>query len=385
MANRRQRRREKRQERKANQQMTVGGFTPQTSQVVSGTPYDSPTGAYQTYQTQLPGGQQAYSQNEIGPAGQQYLADYLAGNTTGSFAEWQAAGGYKGGGAADAAPAAAATTTGGGGKQQQKTQNPLRQALQGAGKSLSGKEAMQILRDTGVKQDRLLKTAQQMGLGLQGSLERRVQKGQLGTAQENLLGSIFDQGGIPSTLDPRSQIQKTLASGTVGLQPGQRLTGVTKTGQPILTTKDQLAAQRQPIAAAPDVGQPAATAPAETEAPSDMTAMDSLGAIDSYAPDPLVSLLDEMMAGFTDAMSGYQQNQADMYSSLLDSIAATGAPRLYGAGRNYNVDAIRAALASRRPRGRSSYLRGGTTGGSPMSIGAFAPAVAGLTGGGINI
>jgi hypothetical protein len=281
--------------------------------------------------------------------------------------------------------AAAATTTGGGGKQQQKTQNPLRQALQGAGKSLSGKEAMQILRDTGVKQDRLLKTAQQMGLGLQGSLERRVQKGQLGTAQENLLGSIFDQGGIPSTLDPRSQIQKTLASGTVGLQPGQRLTGVTKTGQPILTTKDQLAAQRQPIAAAPDVGQPAATAPAETEAPSDMTAMDSLGAIDSYAPDPLVSLLDEMMAGFTDAMSGYQQNQADMYSSLLDSIAATGAPRLYGAGRNYNVDAIRAALASRRPRGRSSYLRGGTTGGSPMSISAFAPAVAGLTGGGINI
>ncbi len=116
-----------------------------------------------------------------------------------------------------------------------------------------------------------------------------------------------------------------------------------------------------------------------------MAAMDSLGAIDSYAPDPLVSLLDEMMAGFTDAMSGYQQNQADIYSSLLDSIAATGAPRLYGAGRNYNVDAIRAALASRRPRGRSSYLRGGTTGGSPMSISAFAPAVAGLTGGGINI
>ena len=34
MANRRQRRREKRQERKANQQMTVGGFTPQTSQAV---------------------------------------------------------------------------------------------------------------------------------------------------------------------------------------------------------------------------------------------------------------------------------------------------------------------------------------------------------------
>lgn len=285
-------------------------------------------------------------------------------------------------------PMAAATTstTGGGGKQkQQKTQNPLRQALQGAGKSLSGKEAMQILRDTGVKQDRLLKTAQKMGLGIQGSLERRIQKGQLGTAQENLLGSIFDQGGILSTLDPRSQIQKTLASGTVGLQPGQRLTGVTKTGQPILTTKDQLAAQRQPIAAAPDVGQPAATAPAETAAPSDMAAMDSLGAIDSYAPDPLVSLLDEMMAGFTDAMSGYQQSQADMYSSLLDSIAATGAPRLYGAGRNYNIDAIRAALASRRPRGRSSYLRGGTAGGSPMGIGAFAPAVAGLTGGGINI
>ena len=293
---------------------------------------------------------------------------------------------------------AATTTTGGGGtKTQQKTQNPLRQALKGAGKSLSGQEAMQILKDTGVKQDRLLKTAQKMGLGIQGSLERRVQKGQLATPEERLLANVFDTqrqdmnggmtgSGIPSVLDPRSQIQKTLASGSVGLQPGQRLTGVTKTGQPILTTKDQLAGQRQaPIAAAPDVGQPAATAPAETEAPTDMTAMDALGGIDSYAPDPLVSLLDEMMAGFTDAMSGYQQNQADMYSSLLDSIASTGSPRLYGAGRNYNIDAIRAALASRRPRGRSSYLRGGTTGGSPMGIGAFAPAIAGLSGGGVNI
>jgi len=293
---------------------------------------------------------------------------------------------------------AATTTTGGGGtKTQQKTQNPLRQALKGAGKSLSGQEAMQILKDTGVKQDRLLNTAQKMGLGIQGSLERRVQKGQLATPEERLLANVFDTqrqdmnggmtgSGIPSVLDPRSQIQKTLASGSVGLQPGQRLTGVTKTGQPILTTKDQLAGQRQaPIAATPNVGQPAATAPAETEAPTDMTAMDALGSIDSYAPDPLISLLDEMMAGFTDAMSGYQQNQADMYSSLLDSIASTGSPRLYGAGRNYNIDAIRAALASRRPRGRSSYLRGGTTGGSPMGIGAFAPAIAGLSGGGVNI
>jgi hypothetical protein len=293
--------------------------------------------------------------------------------------------------------AATTMTSGGGTKTQQKTQNPLRQALKGAGKSLSGQEAMQILKDTGVKQDRLLKTAQKMGLGIQGSLERRVQKGQLATPEERLLANVFDTqrqdmnggmtgSGIPSVLDPRSQIQKTLASGSVGLQPGQRLTGVTKTGQPILTTKDQLAGQRQaPIAAAPDVGQPAATAPAETEAPTDMTAMDALGGIDSYAPDPLVSLLDEMMAGFTDAMSGYQQNQADMYSALLDSIASTGSPRLYGAGRNYNIDAIRAALASRRPRGRSSYLRGGTTGGSPMGIGAFAPAIAGLSGGGVNI
>ena len=297
----------------------------------------------------------------------------------------------------ETAPETMAATSGGGTKTQQNTQNPLRQALKGVGKSLSGKEAMQILKDTGVKQDRLLKTAQKMGLGIQGSLERRVQKGQLATPEERLLANVFDTqrqnmnggmtgSGIPSVLDPRSQIQKTLASGSVGLQPGQRLTGVTKTGQPILTTKDQLAGQRQaPIAAAPDVGQPAATAPAETEAPTDMTAMDALGGIDSYAPDPLLSLLDEMMAGFTDAMSGYQQNQADMYSSLLESIASAGSPRLYGAGRNYNIDAIRAALASRRPRGRSSYLRGGTTGGSPMGIGAFAPAIAGLSGGGVNI
>ena len=373
-------RRERRQTRRAAAQNTEMQITPQSFQVTPGTqtpnirftPAEMAGG--NIYGTDIGNGLTAYTQGGPIKDPTNLRAQLGLGST------------------------AATTTTGGGGtKTQQKTQNPLRQALKGAGKSLSGQEAMQILKDTGVKQDRLLKTAQKMGLGIQGSLERRVQKGQLATPEERLLANVFDTqrqdmnggmtgSGIPSALDPRSQIQKTLASGSVGLQPGQRLTGVTKTGQPILTTKDQLAGQRQaPIAAAPDVGQPAATAPAETEAPTDMTAMDALGSIDSYAPDPLVSLLDEMMAGFTDAMSGYQQNQADMYSSLLDSIASTGSPRLYGAGRNYNIDAIRAALASRRPRGRSSYLRGGTTGGSPMGIGAFAPAIAGLSGGGVNI
>lgn len=294
--------------------------------------------------------------------------------------------------------AAAAATTGGGGKQKQsRGGGGLRsqlKAMTATDKNLGRRETKSLLGDYTPRQivNQLQKFGGKAGLGggAANLLTKAIQEspfGNISLAGQNLGMLGFQEGGITEALRGMVGTQRPERNpksgrtmiGTPGTGPLSRGMQIGPGGQ--VRAKPQ----RQPIAAAPDVGQPAATAPAETEAPTDMAAMDSLGAIDSYAPDPLVSLLDEMMAGFTDAMSGYQQNQADMYSSLLDSIAATGAPRLYGAGRNYNVDAIRAALASRRPRGRSSYLRGGTTGGSPMGIGAFAPAVAGLTGGGINI
>ena len=289
---------------------------------------------------------------------------------------------------------AATTTTGGGGtKTQQKTQNPLRQALKGAGKSLSGQEAMQILKDTGVKQDRLLKTAQKMGLGIQGSLERRVQKGQLATPEERLLANVFDTqrqdmnggmrgSGIPSVLDPRSQIQKTLASGSVGLQPGQRLTGVTKTGQPILTTKDMLGGTSGGSGGgqrgAGDAATPSTAEISPTATTSDF-GMEDLGTDMgiSASDQAYMDAIDSLSQGLLDQFSGLNQSPGDLGSifeglDLNDPITAE-ILRKYGVGRNYNIDAIRAAL--RRPQGRSAYLRSSMGGGTNpfRSALSFAP------------
>jgi|DEB0MinimDraft_10_1074344.scaffolds.fasta_scaffold51061_2 hypothetical protein len=232
---RRQERRERRQERKANQQMTVGGFTPQTSQAVSGTPYDSPTGAYQTYQTGLPGGQQAYSQNPIGSAGQQYLDDIVSGRFDGgrSFAEWEAAGGYQGGSQAAAAATPGAEETGGSQRQRRRKGRGLTIRGVRVGRNLSGKEAMKLAA-TGLG-ERAIDVALGKGAGIQGSAQRRLDKGQLGTSEQNILGNIFDQGGIPASLDPRSDNLKGLRG--LGLQRGQRYFGATGSGEPILGTK----------------------------------------------------------------------------------------------------------------------------------------------------
>jgi len=245
--------------------MTVGGFTPQTSQAVSGTPYDSPTGAYQTYQTGLPGGQQAYSQNPIGSAGQQYLDDIVSGRFDGgrSFAEWEAAGGYQGGSQAAAAATPGAEETGGSQRQRRRKGRGLTIRGVRVGRNLSGKEAMKLAA-TGLG-ERAIDVALGKGASIQGSAQRRLDKGQLGTREQNILGNIFDQGGIPSSLDPRSKDVKALRG--LDLQPGQRFMGATGSGEPILATKDMLGGGRR--GGGGGAGAPEVTAdPAVAEAPA---------------------------------------------------------------------------------------------------------------------
>ena len=101
------------------------------------------------------------------------------------------------------------------------------------GKALSGKEAMKLAA-TGLG-ERAIDKALAKGASIQGSAQRRLDKGQLGTSEQNILGNIFDQGGIPASLDPRSANLKGLRG--LGLQRGQRYFGATGSGEPILGTK----------------------------------------------------------------------------------------------------------------------------------------------------
>jgi hypothetical protein len=249
--------------------MTVGGFTPQTSQAVSGTPYDSPTGAYQTYQTGLPGGQQAYSQNPIGSAGQQYLDDIVSGRFDGgrSFAEWEAAGGYQGGSQAAAAATPGAEETGGSQRQRRRKGRGLTIRGVRVGRSLSGQEAMNLAA-TGLG-ERAIDKALAKGASIQGSAERRLTKGQLATPEQQLLGGVFDNklpdrngglsgSGIPSSLDPRSKDVQALRG--LGLERGQRFLGATGSGAPILATKDMLGGTRGGGGGGATTAEPEATA-----------------------------------------------------------------------------------------------------------------------------
>ena len=109
------------------------------------------------------------------------------------------------------------------------------------GQALSGKEAMKLAA-TGLG-ERAIDKALAKGASIQGSAQRRLDKGQLGTREQNILGNIFDQGGIPSSLDPRSKDVQALRG--LDLQPGQRFLGATGSGEPILATKDMLGGGRR--------------------------------------------------------------------------------------------------------------------------------------------
>jgi hypothetical protein len=132
------------------------------------------------------------------------------------------------------------------------------------GQALSGKEAMKLAA-TGLG-EKAIDKALAKGASIQGSAERRLTKGQLGTREQNILGNIFDQGGIPSSLDPRSANVKALRG--LDLQPGQRFLGATGSGEPILATKDMLGGGRRGGGGG-GAGEPAATADtAVAEAPA---------------------------------------------------------------------------------------------------------------------
>ncbi|NCW70505.1 MAG: hypothetical protein EBV86_18450 [Marivivens sp.] len=137
--------------------------------------------------------------------------------------------GYDPNAATAATPGTEAAETGGGRKKKKGL------TIRGVrvGRSLSGKEAMKLAA-TGLG-ERAIDVALGKGAGIQGSAQRRLDKGQLGTSEQNILGNIFDQGGIPASLDPRSANLKALRG--LGLQRGQRYFGATGSGEPILGIK----------------------------------------------------------------------------------------------------------------------------------------------------
>lgn len=77
------------------------------------------------------------------------------------------------------------------------------------------------------------------------------------------------------------------------------------------------------------------------------------------------------------ALGGYQQSISDQMALMNQFAAPQEAMRLYGAGQNYNIDAIRAA--QRNKQRRSGYLRGG------MGIGGQSGVTTGAPTSGLNI
>lgn len=93
--------------------------------------------------------------------------------------------------------------------------------------------------------------------------------------------------------------------------------------------------------------------------------------------DPMADLMSNIGSMFATQMGGYQQQLADQMA-LMNQFAAPQEPtRLYGAGQNYNIDAIRAA--QRNQQRRSGYLRGG------MGIGGQSGVTTGAPTSGLNI
>jgi hypothetical protein len=284
-----------------------------------------------------------------------------------------------------AATTAAAGSTGAGKKGKGRKKLTIRGVE--IGKSLSGKEAMKLAA-TGLG-ERAIDKALAKGASIQGSAERRLTKGQLSTPEQRLLGSVFDTqrqdmngglrgSGIPSALDPRSKDVQALSG--LGLERGQRFQGATGSGAPILATKDMLGGtsggggQR----GAGDAATPSTAEISPTATTSDF-GMEDLGTDMgiSASDQAYMDAIDSLSQSLTDQFSGLNQSVGDLGSifegiNLNDPITAE-ILRKYGVGRNYNIDAIRAAL--RRPQGRSAYLRSSMGGGTNpfRSALSFAP------------
>ena len=213
-------------------------------------------------------------------------------------------------------------------------------------------------------------------------------EGKLGQAIKQLAGGTEAPGQLRSPAPAPNQLLKP-EPGTVGaggIQPGQvlRAGGQVGTRQP--TRAERQLANQGAIGAAPNVTQPAAdmTAGADMTEPAaggdfglgDLGVDTGLSATDQALLDALSGL----NAPFGDPIGG------DLFGDIFGGLDANDPItadilRRYGVGRNYNIDAIRAALRSRM--GRRSYLRNSLdSGASPLrSALSFAPVLGGLTAG----
>jgi len=209
-------------------------------------------------------------------------------------------------------------------------------------------------------------------------------EGKLGEAIKQLAGGTEAPGQRTSPAPAPNQLLKP-EPGTVGaggIQPGQvlRAGGQVGTRQP--TRAERQLANQGAIGAAPNVTQPAA----DMTASADMTEPAAGGdfGLGDLGVDTGISATDQALL---DALSGLnapfgEPTGGDLFGDIFggldpnDPITAD-ILRRYGVGRNYNIDAIRAALRNRL--GRRSYLRDSLQGGNPFrSALAFGPTLGGL-------
>jgi len=209
-------------------------------------------------------------------------------------------------------------------------------------------------------------------------------EGKLGQAIKQLAGGTEAPGQRTSPAPAPNQLLKP-EPGTVGaggIQPGQvlRAGGQVGTRQP--TRAERQLANQGAIGAAPNVTQPAA----DMTASADMTEPAAGGdfGLGDLGVDTGISATDQALL---DALSGLnapfgEPTGGDLFGDIFGGLDANDPItadilRRYGVGRNYNIDAIRAALRNRM--GRRSYLRDSLQGGNPFrSALAFGPTLGGL-------
>lgn len=282
------------------------------------------------------------------------------------------------------APAETATASGGQQKQKAARQGGgLRSQLKGmtTDRNLGRKEVKGLLNQYSPQQivNQFQKLGGKAGLGggAANLLTKAIQQspfGNINLAGQNLGMLGFKEGGTTKAL--RSMVQGGDQLGK-GMQIGPK-------GQ--VRAKPQ---RQAPIAAAPSIAQQGAGEAASSTAAPATTVMDDFGmAGPSDGDQQYMDMLTDMQNMFSEMMGGYQTQQQQLmeqFGSIFDNVLNAEAPRLYGVGQNYNIDPIRLAQML-RSRPRSSYMRGAGGALNPMSIAsALAPALSGLSAGGVNI
>jgi hypothetical protein len=234
-----------------------------------------------------------------------------------------------------------------------------------------------------------------LGGGAANLLTKAIQQspfGNISLAGQNLGMRGFQEGGITEALrgmvgtqrpERNPQSGRTMI-GTPGTGPLSRGMQIGPGGQ--VRAKPQ---RQAPIAAAPAIAQQGAGEAASSTAAPSTTVMDDFGmAGPSDGDQQYMNMLADFQSALGEMMGGYQTQQQQLmeqFGSMFDNVMNAEAPRLYGVGQNYNIDPIRLAQMLRsRPRG--SYMRSEGGALNPMSIAsALAPALSGLSAGGVNI